>query len=417
MLLEQILASENLQQAWKRVKQNKGAAGIDGITTEHYLDWANVHWGNVHQGLERGYYCPQPVKRVEIPKHNGGTRLLGIPCVNDRVIQQAITQCLQPIIDPDFSDHSHGFRPLRSAHHAVKAVQNGIKLGYGYAVDIDLSKFFDNVDHDLLMNRVSKWVDDKRVLALIGKYLRAGVSINGKIEASPRGVPQGGPLSPLLANVMLDDLDRYLESKDYRFARYADDFVISVKSFTEGERIKAEVVAFLETLKLPINTEKSQVVPVRKLSFLGFVFKGKKIVWSPKALANFKHRIREITGRSWGVSWSYRYLQLRRYISGWINYFGLSEFYRPVPELDHWIRRRIRMCYLKQWCRMKTRIRKLISLGVSTKLAIYIGLSSKGYYRLAKTKAVQMGLNNDWLKAQGLVSVKDQWVKFHYPNG
>ena len=173
-----------------------------------------------------------------------------------------------------------------------------------------------------------------------------GVSINGKIESTPRGVPQGGPLSPLLANVMLDDLDRYLESKHYRFARYADDFVISVKSFAEGERIKAEVVDFLEMLKLPINTEKSQVVPVRKLSFPGFVFKGKKIVWSPKSLANFKHRIREITGRSWGVSWSYRYLQLRRYISGWINYFGLSEFYRPVPELDHWIRRRIRMCYL-----------------------------------------------------------------------
>ncbi len=255
------------------------------------------------------------------------------------------------------------------------------------------------------------------MLALIGKYLRAGVSINGKIEPTPRGVPQGGPLSPLLANIMLDDLDRYLESRNYRFARYADDFVISVKSFAEGERIKAEVITFLETLKLPINTEKSQVVSVRKLSFLGFIFKAKKIVWSPKALANFKYRIREITGRSWGVSWSYRYQQLRRYISGWINYFGLSEYYRPIPELDHWIRRRIRMCYLKQWCRMKTRIRKLISLGVSTKLAIHIGLSSKGYYRLAKTKAVQMGLSNDWLKAQGLVSVKEQWVKFHYPNG
>jgi RNA-directed DNA polymerase len=417
MLLEQILAPENLRQAWKRVKQNKGAAGIDGMTVDHYLTWANVHWDAVNHGLEQGYYCPLPVKRVEIPKSNGGIRLLGIPSVNDRLIQQAITQCLQPIIDPDFSEHSHGFRPNRSAHHAVKAVQEGIKQGYSYAVDIDLSKFFDNVDHDLLMNRVSKWVDDKRVLALIGKYLRAGVSIKGKIESTPCGVPQGGPLSPLLANIMLDDLDRYLESKSYRFARYADDFVISVKSFVEGERIKAEVIAFLETLKLPINTEKSQVVSVRKLSFLGFVFKGKRILWSPKALANFKHRIREITGRSWGVSWSYRYLQLRRYISGWMNYFGLSEFYRPVPELDHWIRRRIRMCYLKQWCRMKTRIRNLIRLGVSTKLAIYIGLSSKGYYRLAKTKAVQIGLNNDWLKAQGLVSVKEQWVKFHYPNG
>ena len=417
MLLEQILAPENLRQAWKRVKQNKGAAGIDGMTVDNYLEWAQAHWETVNRGLEQGYYCPLPVKRVEIPKPNGGIRLLGIPSVNDRLIQQAITQCLQPIIDPDFSDHNHGFRPMRSAHHAVKAVQSAIKQGYGYAVDIDLSKFFDNVDHDLLMNRVSKWVDDKRVLALIGKYLRAGVSINGKIEATLRGVPQGGPLSPLLANIMLDDLDRYLENRNSRFARYADDFVISVKSFSEGERIKAEVIAFLETLKLPINTEKSQVVSMRKLSFLGFVFKGKKIVWSPKALANFKHRIREITGRSWGVSWAYRYQQLRRYISGWINYFGLSEFYRPVPELDHWIRRRIRMCYLKQWCRMRTRIRQLIRLGVSTKLAIYIGSSSKGYYRLAKTKAVQIGLNNDWLKVQGLVSVKEQWVKFHYPNG
>jgi len=386
MVLEQILASENLQQAWKRVKQNNGAAGVDGMTIDHYLDWANVHWGSVNRGLLEGYYCPRPVNRVEIPKPNGGMRLLGIPSINDRVIQQAITQILQPIIDPDFSEHSHGFRPNRCAHQAVKAVQEGIKQGDGYAVEIDLSKFFDNVDDDLLMNRVAKWVNDNRVLALIGKYLRAGVSINGKIEATARGVAQGGPLSPLLANVMLDDLDRYLESKSYRFARYADDFVISVKSFSEGERINAEVNAFLETLKLPINTEKSQVVSVRKLSFLGFVFKGKKIVWSPKALANFKHRIREITGRSWGVSWAYRYQQLRRYIAGWMNYFGLSEFYRPVPELDHWIRRRIRMCYLKQWCRMKTRIRKLIRLGVSTKLAICIGLSSKGYYRLAKPR-------------------------------
>jgi len=417
MLLEQILASENLQRAWKRVKQNKGAAGIDGLTVDHYPNWASAHWEKVHLGLKRGYYCPLPVKRVEIPKSNGGIRLLGIPCVNDRVIQQAIAQCLQAIIDPDFSDHSHGFRPERSAHHAVKAVQMRIKQGYHYAVDIDLSKFFDKVDHDLLMNRVSKWVDDKRVLALIGKYLRAGVSIRGKIEPSPRGVPQGGPLSPLLANIMLDDLDRYLENKGYAFSRYADDFVISVKSFSEGERIKAEVITFLETLKLPINTEKSQVVPVRKLCFLGFVFKRNKIIWSPKALVNFKHRIREITGRSWGVSWGYRYRELRRYISGWINYFGLSEFYRPVPELDQWIRRRVRMCYLKQWRKPRTRIRNLMRLGVSTKLAIFLGLSSKGYYRLAKTKAVQLGINNDWLKAQGLVSVKDKWVKFHYPNG
>ena len=409
-----MLSSQNLRDAWQRVKRNKGAAGVDGLSIADYPKWIYTHWGGIQTGLEQGYYCPLPVKRIEIPKPNGGIRLLGIPSVNDRVIQQAICQALQPIIDPQFSDHSHGFRPNRNAHQAVKAVQRGVKDGYSHAVDIDLSKFFDEVDHDLLMDRVSKWVDDPRVLALIGKYLRAGVSINGKVEASLKGVPQGSPLSPLLANIMLNDLDRYLENKGYRFARYADDFVISVKSLVEGERIKAEVVVFLETLKLPINEEKSQVVSIKQLSFLGFMFKGKKIIWSPKSLANFKHRIRELTGRSWGISWAYRYQQLRRYIVGWINYFGLSEYYRPVPLLDQWIRRRVRMCYLKQWRKPRTRIRNLIRLGVSKMTAIRLGLSSKGYYRLAKTKAIQMGLNNDWLTSQGLVSVQQQWSKFHY---
>jgi len=413
-LFEQILSSQNLRDAWQRVKQNKGVAGVDGLSIADYPAWIRQHWDGIKTGLEQGYYCPLPVQRIEIPKPNGGIRLLGIPSVNDRVIQQAICQALQPIIDPHFSDHSHGFRPNRNAHQAVKAVQRGIKDGYSHTVDIDLSKFFDEVDHDLLMNRVSKWVNDPCVLALIGKYLRAGVSVNGKVEATLKGVPQGSPLSPLLANIMLDDLDRYLENKGYRFARYADDFVISVKSLIEGERIKAEVVTFLTTLKLPINEEKSQVVSVRQLSFLGFMFKGKKIIWSPKSLANFKHRIRELTGRSWGVSWVYRYQQLRRYIVGWINYYGLSEYYRPIPLLDQWIRRRIRMCYLKQWRKPRTRIRHLIRLGVSKMTAIHLGLSSKGCFRLAKTKAVQMGLNNEWLRSQGLVSVKEQWSKFHY---
>ncbi|MEE9356414.1 MAG: group II intron reverse transcriptase/maturase [Methylococcaceae bacterium] len=414
MLFEQVLSSNNLCEAWKRVKQNKGAAGVDGLTIEDYPVWIYQHWENIHRGLQQGYYCPLPVKRVEIPKPNGGSRLLGIPSVHDRVIQQAIAQVLQPLIDPDFSNHSHGFRPLRSAHDAVKSVQKGIKDDYGYAVDIDLSKFFDNVDHDLLMNRLGKWVADKQLLALIGKYLRAEVSIEGKREPTYCGVPQGGPLSPLLANIMLDSLDRYLESKGYRFARYADDFVISVKSLTEGERVKAEVTTFLETLKLPINTEKSQVVSSKQLCFLGFAFRGKKIVWSPKSLANFKHRIRELTGRSWGVSWAYRYEKLRQFIQGWGNYFALSEYYRPIPLLDQWIRRRVRACYLKQWRRIRTRIHNLIRLGVSKTVAICLAMSSKGYYRLAKTKAVQIALNNNWLKSQGLVSIEEQWVKFHY---
>lgn len=415
MLLEQILASENLQAAWKHVKRNKGSAGIDGITLDDYLPWATAHWQNIRRGLLEGNYCPLPVRRVEIPKPNGDVRLLGIPSVNDRVIQQAITQILQPLIDPDFSDYSYGFRPKRSAHHAVYRVRQMIKDQRKYAVDIDLSKFFDKVDHDLLMNRLTVWIDDKRVLALIGKYLRAGISNKGMITPSLCGVPQGGPLSPLLANVMLNDLDHYMERQGYHFARYADDFVIGTRTLIEGQQVKEDIEGFLKTLKLPINETKSSVIPMKKLNFLGFAFRGKKIVWSDKALKNFKHRIRELTGRSWGVSWWYRYKQLRLYIVGWLNYYRLSEYYRPVPLLDQWIRRRIRMCYLKQWRKPRTRARKLMKLGVTEKLARSIAASGKSVYRLAKTKAVQLALNNKWLTLQGLVSVKQQWSAFHYP--
>jgi RNA-directed DNA polymerase len=413
-LLEQILAPENLQTAWKRVKQNQGAAGVDGQSIADYPHWARQHWSGIKRGLLAGYYIPQPVKRVEIPKPNGGKRLLGIPTVNDRVIQQAITQVLNPIFDPGFSSHSYGFRPNKSAHQAVLSVRGFIRQGCRYAVDIDLAKFFDHVDHDLLMHRLSRRIRDKRVLKLIGRYLRAGVAVEGKIQPTRLGVPQGGPLSPLLANIMLDDLDRYLESRQYHFARYADDFVISVRSKEQGLEIKENVEHFLETLKLPINQDKSGVVKINQLSFLGFTFRGKKIVWSDKALRAFKHQIRVLTNRTWSVSWNVRYQKLRRYISGWINYFGLSEYYRPVPGLDEWLRRRIRMCYLKQWRRPRTRIRNLIRLGVGTRQAIHLGLSSKGYYRLAKTYAVQLGLNDQWLKDQGLISIREQWIKFHY---
>lgn len=415
-LYEEILHPVNLHMAWQRVRQNKGCAGCDGITIDDYPWWAKTHWADTKRGLEKGYYIPKPVKRIEIPKSNGTKRLLGIPSVNDRVIQQAITQRLQNIIDPTFSEHSYGFRPHRSTHQAIMAVQQQIKEKRLYAVDIDLSKFFDQVDHDILMHRLAKRIDDKQVLSLIGKYLRAGVSINGKVEPTTCGVPQGSPLSPLLANVMLDDLDRFLEEKDYHFARYADDFVISVFCPKIGQRIMEEVITFLKTLKLPINEEKSQIVPVSTLSFLGYQFKGRYLIWSKKSLNNFKHKIRQLTNRTWGVSWAYRYRKLREYLIGWMNYFSLV-IYDPVTHLDQWIRRRIRMCYLKQWRKPRTRIRNLIKLGVSTRLAISLGLSSKGYYRLAKTKAVQLGLTNKWLKAQGLVFLKDQWIKSRYPSG
>ena len=415
-LLERVLDSANLRAAWKRVKSNKGSAGVDGVTIADYPPWAKRHWSATRQALTREYYIPQPVMRVEIPKPLGrGKRLLGIPCINDRVIQQAIAQVLTPIIDPTFSSASYGFRPQRSAHDAVKQVRSYIEQGYRVTIDVDLSKFFDTVDHDILMARLSRHVNDKRLLKLIGRYLRAGVMVGNQLESTPRGVPQGGPLSPLLANVVLDDLDNYLASRGLKFARYADDFVICVKSTSCGHRVMQQVTRFLQdTLKLSVNEDKSRVVKTNDLHFLGFRFKGKKIVWSDNALEDFKHRIRQLTKRSWGISMARRFTELRRYIQGWLNYFGLSEYYRPLPGLDNWLHRRVRMCYLKQWPKPRTRIRNLIKLGVPERQAILLGLSSKGPYRLAKTYACQLGMNNQWLNDQGLVSIRERWIAFHY---
>ncbi len=415
-LLECVLAPENLKAAWRQVKRNQGAAGVDGITIEEYPQWARTHWPRTRRALEGGYYVPSPVRRVEVPKPYGrGVRLLGIPTVNDRVIQQAIAQVLTPIIDPTFSDSSYGFRPRRSAHGAVKQVKGFIEAGLRVAVDIDLSRFFDRVNHDILLARLARHVRDSRILRLIGRYLRAGVMIGDATHLTPEGVPQGGPLSPLLANVVLDDLDKYLEKRELRFARYCDDFVICMKSTSRGYRVMDQVTRFLaRKLKLEVNQEKSRVVKTNQLHFLGFTFQGKQIRWSDQSLKDFKHRVRQLTKRSWGISMRRRFDELRVYIRGWINYYGLSEFYRPLPRLDEWLRRRIRMCYLKQWPKPRTRIRNLIRLGVPHKTAIDIGLSSKGPYRLAKTYATQLAFNNSWLKAQGLVSIRDLWVLFHY---
>ncbi len=414
-LLERVLSPANLHAAWKQVRRNKGAPGVDGVSIEDYPQWARQHWAAARRALERGYYIPQPVRRVEIPKPAGGVRLLGVPTVNDRVIQQAIAQILNPIIDPTFSEASYGFRPGRNAHGAVRQIKGFIEEGYRIAVDVDLSKFFDRVDHDMLMNRLRRFIADKALLKLIGRYLRAGVLIDRKLHPTSEGVPQGGPLSPLLANVMLDDLDKHLESRQLRFARYADDFTICVKSTSAGHRIMAWVSRFLTTkLKLVVNEAKSRVVKTNDLHFLGFTFRGKKIRWSEQALKDFKHRIRRLTKRSWGISMQRRLRELRLYIQGWINYFGLSEYYRPLPGLDEWIRRRIRMCYLKQWRKPRTRIRNLIKLGTRTRTAVSLGLSSKGPYRLARTLATQSGMTNQWLEKQGLVSVRERWIKFHY---
>jgi RNA-directed DNA polymerase len=415
-LLETILSRENLLAAWKRVKENRGAPGIDGMTIEEFPAFTRTHWQQILESLMAGTYQPSPVRRVEIPKPTGGTRPLGIPTVLDRLIQQAIAQVLTPIFDPTFSDSSFGFRPGRSAHDAVYQVREFIRKGFRIAVDLDLSKFFDTVDFDVLMHRVAMKVRDKRVLRLIAKYLRAGVLIDGALQETRIGVPQGGPLSPLLSNVVLDDLDKELERRGHRFARYADDFIILVKSMRAGQRVMQSIKRFLErTLKLRVNQEKSRVAPTDQATFLGFTFRGVSIRWTEKAFREFKRRVKELTGRSWFVSMDYRLRKLAQYLRGWVNYFGIADYYRPIPEIDHWLRRRVRMCYWKQWRRARTKVRELLKLGTSLSASISVAISRKGPWHLARTLATQTGMTNKWLKVQGLLSVKELWVNLHYP--
>jgi RNA-directed DNA polymerase len=415
-LLERILAKENMELAWKRVRANKGAPGVDGITIDEFPDHTRPLWAEIRASLKAGSYQPKPVLRVEIPKPTGGTRPLGIPTVLDRLIQQSIAQVLTPTFDPEFSASSFGFRPGRSAHDAVRQLREYLRQGYRIAVDIDLAKFFDTVNHDLLMHFVSRKVRDKQVLALIGRYLRAGVEVDGRLEKTRLGVPQGGPLSPLLANILLDNLDKELESRGHKFVRYADDFVILVKSQRAGERVMESVSKYLtRKLKLTVNETKSAVAETDHISFLGFIFKGTRIVWSDEACREFRRRIRELTGRSWFVSMQYRLNKLAEYTRGWMGYFGISEEYREIPEIDGWLRRRVRLCYWKQWRWCRTKIRELRKLGTELGTAIRAGLNRNGPWAMSRRLAAQSGMTNQWLKDQGLISVKELWVKIHYP--
>lgn len=410
-----VVQKDNMQKAWKQVKANKGAPGVDNMTIEEFPDYVFRHWEEIKTALLEGTYLPSPVKRVEIPKDSGGTRPLGIPTVLDRVIQQAISQVLTPVFDPFFSHDSYGFRPNRSAHQAIRKVERDVRQGYGYAVDLDLEKFFDTVDHDILMNRVARRVSDKGLLRLIGKYLRAGVVVYGRLCRTVKGVPQGGPLSPLLSNILLDDFDKELERRKHRFARYADDSIILVKSQRAGERVMTGITRYLEKLKVKVNKDKSNVVRVQQSSFLGFTFKGKKLVATVKAVTTFKHRLKRLTGRSWGISMQDRYRRVHVYVTGWMNYFGIGMRYSDIMELDHWLRRRMRVCYLKQWGRARKRIGELIKLGAPKLQAILTGLSRKGYWHLAKTYAANCGLSKEYLQKQGLVSLRTLWIGIHYP--
>ena len=411
-LLEKVLARDNLLKAWKRVRANKGAPGIDGVTVGAFVEQARQHWPRIKEQIERGRYEPQPVKRVEIPKAGGGKRALGIPTVMDRVIQQAIAQVLSPLYEVEFSPNSYGFRPGRNAHQAIGQVQQDVKQGYKFAVDMDLAKFFDTVNHDVLMGLLSRTIGDKKLLRLIGNYLRAGVLVGYRVEPSEVGTPQGGPLSPLLGNVMLHELDKQLHSRGHRFARYADDVVILVRSLRAGHRVMQSVKKFVEAkLRLRVNQAKSQVAPMGECKFLGFTIKAGKIRWHKKALEGFKNRVRRLTSKGWGVSMEYRLGKLREYVRGWMQYFGISQYWRSVPGLDEWIRRRMRSVYWKRWKRRRTKIRELLRLGVNRRMAFRHGLSGKGNWRMARSPGLRIALTNERLHETGLVSVVALWKK------
>ncbi|MGB7343792.1 MAG: group II intron reverse transcriptase/maturase [Pirellulaceae bacterium] len=411
-LMEEVVDEVIIEMAWARVKANRGAPGPDGITCEDFPDWFRPQWETIRQQLLDGTYRPSPARRVSIEKPDGGTRELGIPNLLDRLIQTAIVIVLTPIFDPDFSESSFGYRPDRSAQDAVKQVQTIIRGGRRWCVDMDLSKFFDRVQHDVLMARVARKVRDKRLLKLIGRYLRAGVMVDGLCQPSEAGTMQGGPLSPLLSNIYLDDLDKELEQRGLPFVRYADDFVIFTKSEAAAKRVYASVERFLsKRLKLIVNHDKSSIRRADGLEYVGYEFRGYggQIRVSKKKLDAFKKRVTEIFRRNRGVSMASRYATFRSYARGWLGYFALDQVKTTFSRLDKWLRRRVRACYWKQWRKSKTRLKKLVSLGVSARVARAFAMSGKGPWRLSATSGVQRALSNEHLAAEGLFNLEEYW--------
>ena len=416
-MMEQVLASENLHAAWRRVKANAGAPGIDGMTVEAFPAFGRRHWPRIRSALMEGTYRPAPVRRVFIPKPDGSQRPLGVPTVLDRLIQQALAQVLTPLFEGGFSDHSYGFREDRNAHQAIRQVEAGWKQGRRYAVDCDLKSFFDTVNHGRLMDQLRGKVNDRKVLDLIRRYLEAGVVLpDGTREATPQGVPQGGPLSPLLANIVLDPMDKELERRGHHFARYADDFLVMVKSPRAAERVMASLTRFVEgRLKLVVNRVKSKVAPLNQCAFLGFqIGAAGRAVWTAKAHARFKQRVREITRRNRGHRVQDVIDELRRYVSGWLNYFGISHTYSQVVELGEWVRRRVRLYYWKQWKQPRTRRRHLLALGIPRDEVHMATRSRKGYWRMSANSLLQRALTNRRLHEQGVPDMRTSWIALHY---
>ncbi len=412
-LMEEVCKRENLLGALRRVKANKGSAGIDGMTVGQLSGYLKEHWPTIREQLLNGTYEPQPVRRVEIEKPDGGgMRKLGIPTTLDRFLQQAVMQVLQRQWDPTFSDHSYGFRPGRSAHQAVAQAQKHIVEGYGWVVDLDLEKFFDRVNHDKLMGQVAKRVEDKRLRKLIRAFLNAGVMENGLVSPSVEGTPQGGPLSPLLSNLVLDELDRELARRGHRYVRYADDCNIYVHSERAGRRVMKSITRFImQKLKLKVNETKSAVARPQERKFLGFSFTdGPEVqrVIAPKALDRFKRRVREITRRAKGVSIETTMAELAPYMRGWHSYFGFCETPQELVTLTRWVRLRLRVALWRQWKTPRRRRAALLELGVRPKLASNTAGSGRGPRYLAQAKALSVGLSNAYFKSLGLPTLHEE---------
>jgi len=417
-LLEKILDRDNMNSAYRKVKASRGSHGVDGMTVDELLPFLKQNGSRIKQSIREGTYRPNPVRRVEIPKPDGGIRLLGIPTVLDRVIQQAIAQVLSPMYEKQFSENSYGFRPNRSAHQAVKKCMRYIEAGNDWTVDIDLKRYFDTVNHDKLMRLLSETIEESRVLSLIRKYLQSGVMVDGVVMETEEGMPQGGNLSPLLSNIMLNELDKELTKRGLKFCRYADDCSIYVRSRKAAERVMVSITRFIEEkLKLKVNKDKSTVDRPWKLKFLGFSFYYNRnrigIRVHPKSVKRFKERLEEITGRSNAMSIRQRMLKLKAAITGWVNYFSLADMGRLVKLLDEWLRRRMRMCFWKQWKKIKTRHDNLVRLGIGSIKAWEFANTRKGYWRISNSPILARVITNEYLKKSGLQSIAEKYSLVH----